>query len=107
MKHDDIYRGRDYDVPGGGDEEERQGKEDYGSAKWCRGLLEQCDLCADAVRALCSAVRERGGKGEILYRGQKQTCAGVDECVCMCVLVFVLRCVLSMMHSMICIIHTF
>lgn len=29
---------------------------DFGAAQLCRGLLEQCDLCADAVRALCAAV---------------------------------------------------
>ncbi|CAM9655803.1 unnamed protein product [Pylaiella littoralis] len=30
---------------------------DYGAARLCGGLLEQCDLCADAARALCTAVR--------------------------------------------------
>lgn len=29
---------------------------DFGASQLCRGLLEQCDLCADAVRALCTAV---------------------------------------------------
>lgn len=29
---------------------------DYGAARLCGGLLEQCDLCADAARALCTAV---------------------------------------------------
>ena len=30
---------------------------DCGAPGLCRGLLDQCDLCADGVRALCSAVR--------------------------------------------------
>ncbi|CAM9806929.1 unnamed protein product, partial [Laminaria digitata] len=45
-------RGRGSNVPGGGTPEQ-----DYGMARLCRGLLEQCDLCVDAVRGLCTAVR--------------------------------------------------
>ena len=44
-------RGRGYNVPGGGTPEQ-----DFGAARLCRGLLEQCDLCVDAVRGLCAAV---------------------------------------------------
>lgn len=44
-------RGRDSTVPGGSPD-----GVDYGAARLCRGLLEQCDLCADAARALCTAV---------------------------------------------------
>lgn len=39
--------------PGGSSE-----KADFGAARLCAGLLEQCDLCADAVRALCTAVSQ-------------------------------------------------
>ncbi|CAN0044298.1 unnamed protein product, partial [Hapterophycus canaliculatus] len=45
-------RGQKSAAPGGSAE-----GVDYGAARLCRGLLEQCDLCADAVRGLCAAVR--------------------------------------------------
>ncbi|CAN0174327.1 unnamed protein product, partial [Ectocarpus sp. 13 AM-2016] len=45
-------RGRSAAVSGGSTE-----GVDFGAARLCRGLLEQCDLCADAVRTLGTAVR--------------------------------------------------
>ncbi|CBJ25714.1 expressed unknown protein [Ectocarpus siliculosus] len=43
-------RGKSATVPGGSTE-----GVDFGAARLCRGLLEQCDLCADAVRMLGTA----------------------------------------------------
>ena len=37
-------------------------KADFGAAQLCRGLLDQCDLCADSVRSLCTAVSNPGGE---------------------------------------------
>ncbi|CAN0572506.1 unnamed protein product, partial [Ectocarpus sp. 12 AP-2014] len=52
-------RGKSAAVPGGSTE-----GVDFGAARLCRGLLEQCDLCADAVRTLGTAVRSATFPGE-------------------------------------------
>lgn len=77
-------RGRSAAVPGGSTE-----GVDFGAARLCRELLEQCDLCADAVRMLgtavslaakaCTTASGRGASAAYLARAAEfgDTCFGI------------------------------